>query len=122
MSELSLVVPPQGGPGGPVDAVKDILRRVLVRLDGTVNPGTVIDINNPGPGWAVSGDEITFVDANEFQKRIVIYWNGNLTNLGLTGGSDDLYPVIDSTSNSKVILEFPLRKHEILQFMKHEKT
>ena len=98
--------------GGSVE----VDRRVLVRTGGQLTANTIIDINNPGPGWALLGVPVTFSGSTEFTETTQVYRNGEMQLTGPSAGADnDVYFVAVSGS---IAFEMKLHTNDVVQVWK----
>jgi len=104
------------GGGGSVD----VDRRVLVRTGGHIAANTPIDINDPGPGWALLGDSVTFSGSAEFTDTTQVYRNGVIQLTGVSASDDhDVYFVAVSGS---IAFEMKLHTNDVVQVWKFTQT
>jgi len=117
MSELSLTCPRSTATGGSGAGSIDLDRRVIVRTGGCFEADTPLSIQNPGPGWAVSGNPITYSGASEFQQTTQIFVNGAIQQTALSAVSEcDVYFV--STSGSQVAFDYNIDTNDVIQVWK----
>jgi hypothetical protein len=102
--------------GGSVE----VDRRVLIRTGGHLPANTVIDINNPGPGWSLLGVPVTFSGADEFTESTQVYRNGEIQLTGESAGDDnDVYFVAVSGS---LAFEMKLHTNDVVQVWNFTQT
>ena len=102
--------------GGSVE----VDRRVLVRTGGQIPANAIIDINNPGPGWALLGVPVTFSGSTEFTESTQVYRNGEIQLTGASASNDnDVYFVAVSGS---IAFEMNLHKNDVVQVWKFTQT
>jgi hypothetical protein len=119
MARLSLTckqVTSTAATGGAVE----VDRRVLVRTAGPINANTTIDINDPGPGWALLGVPVTFSGSTEFTEATQVYRNGEIQLTGASASADnDVYFVAASGS---IAFEMKLHTNDVVQVWKFTQT
>ena len=121
MAELSFTCCPSitAPPGGPATGV-NVLRRFLCRTGGQGPMNTAIDINTPGPGWLVIGDEVTFSGASDFVDFTQVYRGGQLLAAAETASADlDVYFVATSGT---IAFEDILHKNDVIQIWRFDPT
>ena len=98
--------------GGSVE----VDRRVLVRTGEQIPANAIIDINNPGPGWALLGVPVTFSGSTEFTESTQVYRNGEIQLTGASASDDnDVYFVAVSGS---IAFEAKLHTNDVVQVWK----
>ncbi|KKM70062.1 hypothetical protein LCGC14_1444490 [marine sediment metagenome] len=102
--------------GGSVE----VDRRVLVRTGGQIPANAIIDINNPGPGWALLGVPVTFSGSTEFTESTQVYRNGEIQLTGASASDDnDVYFVAASGS---IAFEYNIQTNDVVQVWKFTQT
>ena len=118
MAELSLSCPTTtvfaGGGGGT--AVADVDGRRLIRNGGVFAANTVLDINSPGAGWLISGQEVTFSGSTDFVNTTQVYRNGQLL-LTAADPADDLDVYFVAVSGT-LAFESDIQDLDVLQIWK----
>jgi len=118
MAELSLTCPTTTAVAG--GGAINVQRRILVRTGGPFGADTILDIITPGPGWDVSGDDVTFSGAVDFQEQTQVFRNGDLQLTGKSASDDnDVYFVAVSGS---IAFETNIITNDVLQFWKFVAT
>ncbi len=80
----------------------------------------MVDILNPGIGWAVFGEEITFLEASEFTELTQVYRNGIHQLTGESASADnDVYFVAPS---GNIAFEHGLVHNDVVQIWKFNPT
>jgi len=98
----------------------DVQRRTLIRTGGNISQDITVDILNPGTGWVVFGDEITFLGASEFTELTQVYRNGIHQLVGESASDDnDVYFVAPSGS---IAFEHNLVHDDVVQIWKFNPT
>jgi hypothetical protein len=93
---------------------------VLVRTGGQIAANTTIDINDPGPGWALLGVPVTFSGSTEFTESTQVYRNGEIQLTGASASDDnDVYFVAVSGS---IAFEMRLKTNDVVQVWKFTQT
>ncbi len=95
-------------------------RRVLVRTGGQLVANTTIDINDPGPGWALLGVPVTFSGAAEFTESTQVYRNGEmqLTGVSASAGNDVYFVAV----SGNIAFEMKLHTNDVVQVWKFTQT
>jgi len=98
----------------------DVQRRTLIRTGGNIPQNVAVDILDPGTGWVVLGDELTFFKASEFTELTQIYRNGIHQLAGESASDDnDVYFVAPSGS---IAFEHNLVHDDVVQIWKFNPT
>ncbi len=105
---------------GTITAGQEVQRRVLVRTGSQIPENTTIDINAPGEGWTVTGDDIQLTTSGVFIESARVYTNGILQLLGPDDDADnDVYFV---GANYDIAFEYKLRRNDVIQIYKFPPT
>ncbi len=118
MAELGITCPKASSTADVMGI--DLEKRTLIRTGGPFEQNTVLDILDPGAGWVVSGDMVTFSGANELTKITQVYRNG-VHQLTAESSSDDNDVYFVAASGS-IGFEYTLQTNDILQFWKFNPT
>jgi hypothetical protein len=119
MAQLSLICR-QAASTATTGGAVEVDRRVLVRTGGQLFANTVIDINAPGPGWALLGVPVTFSGAAEFTDTTQVYRNGEIQLTGASASTDnDVYFVAASGS---IAFEMKIHTNDVVQVWKFTQT
>ena len=98
----------------------DVQRRTLIRTGGNISQNVAVDILNPGAGWVVLGDELTFFKASEFTELTQVYRNGIHQLAGeSTSDGNDVYFVAPSGS---IAFKHNLVHNDVVQIWKFNPT
>jgi hypothetical protein len=101
---------------GTISQANEVQRRVLIRTGGQVPENTTIDINAPGAGWTVTGDDIQLTTSGTFVEASKVYTNGILQLLGPDDAADnDVYWV---APNYDIAFEYKLKQNDVIQIYK----
>jgi hypothetical protein len=77
---------------------------------------TTINLDSPGAGWTVYGDDITFTTSGTFVEAGRVFTNGILQLLGHEDAADnDVYWV---AANYDVAFEYKLKTNDVIQVYK----
>ena len=102
---------------GSINAAQEVKRRVLIRTGGQVQEDTTIDIDAPGAGWTVYGDDIVIPDSTHFVEDVKVYTNGILQLPGEDALADnDVYFVASGTS---IAFEYRIKTNDVFQIFKY---
>ncbi len=116
MAELTLSCP-KSAVSSTTTSV-NVQRRVLIRTGGCFEQNTVLDITNPGVGWVVLGDDVTFSGAEEFVELTQVYRNGQLQ-LTAESATDDNDVYFVSVSGN-IAFEMNVQKNDVVQVWKYD--
>ena len=119
MAELTWSAPSTASSTAAATGV-DVQKRVLIRTGGPFAQNTVLDTLDPGAGWLVSGDAVTFSGSSEFTELTQVYLNG-IQQLTGSSASDDNDTYFVAASGS-IAFEMDLQPNDILQFWKFNPT
>jgi hypothetical protein len=101
---------------GTISDANEVKRRVLIRTGGQVLNNTTINIDAPGAGWDVYGDDITFAASGTFVEAGRVFTNGILQLLGHEDAADnDVYWV---AANYDIAFEYKLKQNDVIQIYK----
>jgi hypothetical protein len=101
---------------GTITAGQEVQKRVLIRTGGAVLENTTIDIDSPGAGWTVGGDDIQLTTSGIFVEASKVYTNGVLQLLGPDDAADnDVYWV---AANYDIAFEYKIKKNDVIQIYK----
>jgi len=101
---------------GTITAANEVQKRVLIRTGGNITENTTIDIDTPGAGWTVYGDDVQFAASGTLLEAGKVYTNGILQLLGPDSVADnDVYWV---SANYDIAFEYKIRKNDIIQIYK----
>jgi len=101
---------------GTISQANEVQKRVLIRTGGQVAENTTIDINSPGAGWTVGGDDIQLTSSGTFVEASKVYTNGILQLLGPDDGADnDVYWV---AANYDIAFEYKIKQNDVIQIYK----
>ncbi len=101
---------------GTISAGAEVQKRVLIRTGGNIVENTTIDINSPGGGWTVVGDDIQLTSSGVFLEATKIYTNGVLQLLGPDDdANNDVYWV---AANYDIAFEYRIKKNDVIQIYK----
>lgn len=101
---------------GTISAANEVQRRVLIRTGGQVPQNTTIDIDSPGAGWTVYGDDIQLTSSGVFVEASKVYTNGILQLLGPDdAANNDVYWV---AANYDIAFEYKIKKNDVIQIYK----
>lgn len=115
MAELTLTCPRTTSSAGTSSI--DLDRRVIIRTGGCFEADTPLSLEMPGPGWAVSGDLITYSGGSEFQQTSQVFVNGMIQQTALSSGTGcDVYFV--SASGSQIAFDYNLDENDVIQVWK----
>ena len=105
---------------GTINDANEVQKRVLIRTGGQVPENTTIDINAPGAGWTVGGDDIQLTSSGVFVEASKLYTNGVLQLLGPDdAANNDVYWV---AANYDIAFEYKIRKNDVIQIYKFPGT
>lgn len=94
----------------------NILRRTLIRTGGPLEADTIIDIIDPGTGWVVEGDDITFSTATDFVEQTQVFRGGQMQLTAEGAGDDnDIYFV---SASGNLAFETVIQTNDVIQFWK----
>ena len=116
MAELTLSCPKSAASTATEVSSVDVLRRILIRTGGKFDADTTLDITDPGEGWVVFGDSITWSDSNEFVELTQLYRNG-IIQLTASGATDDNDVYFVAASGS-IAFEYKLQTNDVVQVWK----
>jgi hypothetical protein len=115
MAELGITCPRSTASSG--SGTIELDKRILVRTGGCFEKDTPLSLDSPGPGWAVSGDLVTYSGGNEFTGTSQVFHNGDLQQTAATSGTGcDVYFV--SASGSTIAFGFNIDKNDAIQVWK----
>ena len=101
---------------GTISAANEIQKRVLIRTGGALLENTTIDIDSPGAGWTVFGDDIQLTSSGTMLEATKWYTNGVLQLPGAdASANNDVYFV---ASNYDVAYEYKIKKNDVIQIYK----
>jgi len=101
---------------GTIQAANEVQKRVLIRTGGTVTANTTINIDTPGAGWTVFGDDILLTSSGVFVEASKVYTNGFLQLLGPDdAANNDVYRV---AANYDIAFEYKISKNDVIQIYK----
>jgi hypothetical protein len=101
---------------GTISDANEVKRRVLIRTGGQVMENTTINLDSPGAGWTVYGDDIIFATSGTFVEAGRVFTNGILQLLGHEDAADnDVYWV---AANYDVAFEYKLKTNDVIQVYK----
>ncbi len=90
-----------------------------MRTGGCFEANTSVDINSPGPGWALLGVPVTFSGASEFTDETQVYRNGQLQLTAASASDDnDVYFV----STDTIAFEMNVQTNDVVQVWKFTQT
>jgi len=120
MAELTLSCPKSVSSTAAAATGVDIQRRVLIRTGGHIDADVTIDITDPGDGWVVFGDSVTFSGSTDFTELTQVFRNGviQLTAESATD-NNDVYFVAASGS---IAFEYKLHTNDVVQVWKFNPT
>ncbi len=120
MAELSLFCPRSVSTTGAVVTGVDIQRRVLIRTGGCFEQNTVLDITDPGAGWVVLGDSVTFSGSEEFTELTQVFRNGviQLTAESATDNNDVYFVAVSGS----IGFEYNIQTNDVVQVWKFNPT
>jgi len=105
---------------GTITAGQEVQRRVLIRTGSQVPENTTIDINAPGAGWTVTGDDIQLTSSGVFIESARVFTNGILQLLGPDDeANNDVYFV---AANYDIAFEYKLKTNDVIQIYKFPPT
>jgi len=105
---------------GTISSATEVQRRVLIRTGDQVAGNTTIDIDSPGAGWAVDGDDIRLTSSGVFLEAGRVYTNGVLQLLGPDdAANNDVYFV---GSDYDIAFEYKLKKNDVIQIYKYPRV
>jgi len=116
MAELTLSCPKSVTSTAAEVSSVDVLRRILIRTGGKFDADTTLDIIDPGEGWVVFGDSITWSDSNEFVELTQLYRNG-VIQLTASGAADD-NDVYFVSASGNIAFEYKLQTNDVVQVWK----
>jgi len=120
MAELTLSCPKVASTAAAAVTGVDIQRRVLIRTGGPLIQDTVVDITDPGDGWVVFGDSVTFSGATEFTELTQVFRNGEIQLTAESSADDnDVYFVAVSGS---IAFEYNIVRNDVVQVWKFNPT
>lgn len=115
MAELGFTCPASTTSAGTGTIELD--KRSLIRTGGCFEADTPLSLETPGPGWSVSGDEITYSGGSEFTGTSQVFYNGSLLQSAATSGTGcDVYFV--SASGSTIAFGFNIDTNDSIQVWK----
>jgi hypothetical protein len=101
---------------GTIAAANEVQKRVLIRTGGSISANTTIDIDAPGAGWTVYGDDILLTSSGTFVEACKVYSNGILQLLGPDdAANNDVYWV---AANYDIAFEYKITKNDVIQIYK----
>lgn len=101
---------------GTIQQANEVQKRVLIRTGGSVTENTTIDIDSPGAGWTVFGDDILLTSSGVFVEAAKVYTNGILQLLGPDdAANNDVYWV---AANYDIAFEYKIKKNDVIQIYK----
>ncbi len=101
---------------GTISQANEVQRRVLIRTGGQVPENTTIDINVPGAGWTVGGDDIQLTSSGVFVEAARVFTNGVLQLLGPDdAANNDVYWV---GANYDIAFEYIIKTNDVIQVYK----
>jgi len=101
---------------GTISSANEVQKRVLIRTGGQVAENTTVNINAPGAGWTVGGDDIQLTSSGTFVEATKVYTNGVLQLLGPDdAANNDVYFV---ASNYDIAFEYKLKQNDVIQIYK----
>ena len=119
MAELGITCPASTTSAGTGTIELD--KRSLRRTGGCFEADTPLSLESPGPGWAVSGDLITYSGGGEFTGTSQVFHNGDLLQTAATSGTGcDVYFV--AASGSEIAFGFNIDMNDIIQVWKFAAT
>jgi len=105
---------------GTISDANEVQRRVLIRTAGSIDENTTININTPGAGWDVSGDDIIFATSGTFIEAGRVFTNGILQLLGPDDdANNDVYFV---AANYDIAFEYKIKTNDVIQIYKFPGT
>ena len=105
---------------GTIAAGSEVQKRVLIRTGGNIVENTTVDINSPGAGWTVGGDDVQLTSSGVFIDAVKIYTNGVLQLLGPDdAANNDVYWV---AANYDIAFEYRIKKNDVIQIYKAPTT
>jgi len=120
MAELTLSCPQVVSSTAAATTGVDIQRRGLIRTTGNVAANTTIDITDPGEGWVVFGDSVTFSGSEDFTELTQIFRNGVIQLTAASSGDDnDVYFV---SASGNIAFEHKLHTNDVVQVWKFNPT
>jgi len=120
MAELTLSCPRAVSSTASSVTGVDIQKRVLVRTGGCFEQNTVLDITNPGDGWVVFGDPITFSGSSEFTELTQVFRNGiHQLTAGSASDNNDVYFV---SASGSIAFEMNVQTNDVVQVWKFNPT
>lgn len=119
MAELGITCPVSSTASG--SGTIELDKRGLLRTGGCFEADTPLSLENPGPGWTVSGDLITYSGGAEFTGTSQVFHNGDLLQTAAASGTGcDVYFV--SASGSEIAFGFNIDMNDIIQVWKFAAT
>ena len=101
---------------GTISASNEVQKRVLIRTGGQVPENTTININVPGAGWTVGGDDILLTASGVFIEDGRVFTNGILQLLGPDdAANNDVYWV---AANYDIAFEYKIKQNDVIQIYK----
>jgi len=120
MAELGITCPVSSTASAGSGTI-ELDKRSLLRTGGCFEADTPLSLESPGPGWAVSGDLITYSGSAEFTGTSQVFYNGDLLQTAASSGTGcDVYFV--SASGSEIAFGFNIDTNDIIQVWKFAAT